>query len=83
MVTPVSQKLNATKKKHFAKYADPMAHRSAHAGLIAVRRGVAKPMPSLFSQQESTGSDSDSEDAPRPNAQPSTDDKVAEDENPF
>lgn len=26
MVTPCSQKLNATKKKHFAKYADRVAH---------------------------------------------------------
>ncbi|KAL1937726.1 hypothetical protein VTO73DRAFT_12879 [Trametes versicolor] len=61
MVTPCSQKLNATKKKHFAK-------------------GVAKPMPSLFSQQESTGSESESDDVPTTQ---STEAKVAEDENPF
>ncbi|EIW61456.1 uncharacterized protein TRAVEDRAFT_143245 [Trametes versicolor FP-101664 SS1] len=61
MVTPCSQKLNATKKKHFAK-------------------GVAKPMPSLFSQQDSTGSESESDDVPTTQ---STEAKVAEDENPF
>ncbi|KAI0353462.1 hypothetical protein OH77DRAFT_1427138 [Trametes cingulata] len=64
MMTPCSQKLNATKKKHFAK-------------------GVAKPMPSLFGQQESNSSDSESESAPQTTNQPSTEGKVGEDENPF
>ncbi|KAI0368077.1 hypothetical protein BV20DRAFT_969662 [Pilatotrama ljubarskyi] len=64
MMTPCSQKLNATKKKHFAK-------------------GVSKPMPSLFGQQESNSSDSESEAAPQAANQPSTGGKVDEDENPF
>lgn len=37
-------------------------------------------MPSLFSQQESTGSESESDDVPTTQ---STEAKVAEDENPF
>ncbi|KAI0772051.1 hypothetical protein BD413DRAFT_612877 [Trametes elegans] len=62
MMTPCSQKLNATKKKHFTK-------------------GAAKPMPSLFAQQESNSSDSEPEST-RPNAH-STEAKAANDENPF
>ncbi|KAI0637993.1 hypothetical protein C8Q77DRAFT_1153684 [Trametes polyzona] len=62
MMTPCSQKLNATKKKHFAK-------------------GAAKPMPSLFSQQNS--SDSDSEEAPQADPEPSPARKADDDENPF
>ncbi|KAI0326690.1 hypothetical protein GY45DRAFT_1328650 [Cubamyces sp. BRFM 1775] len=66
MMTPCSQKLNATKKKHFVK-------------------GAAKPMPSLFSQQQGNSSESDSEE-PEPSeaaTQPSTESKPADDENPF
>ncbi|KAI0650243.1 hypothetical protein C8Q79DRAFT_902945 [Trametes meyenii] len=64
MMTPVSQKLNATKKKHFTK-------------------GAAKPMPSLFAQQDSTGSDSDSESNPQAISEPSSKGKPADEENPF
>ncbi|KAI9069250.1 hypothetical protein FKP32DRAFT_1560134 [Trametes sanguinea] len=64
MMTPCSQKLNATKKKHFAK-------------------GVSKPMPSLFSQQESNSSDSESESPAQASSEPSTEGKPADDENPF
>ncbi|RPD66733.1 hypothetical protein L226DRAFT_556611 [Lentinus tigrinus ALCF2SS1-7] len=66
MMTPCSQKLNATKKKHFTK-------------------GAAKPMPSLFSQQQKDDdADSDSEEsAPKTSTEPSTDSKMDDDENPF
>ncbi|PIL36952.1 hypothetical protein GSI_00644 [Ganoderma sinense ZZ0214-1] len=65
MMTPCSQKLNQTKKKHFAK-------------------GVAKPMPSLFSQQPDSESDSE-ESLPQPPTEPSSssDGKMDGDENPF
>ncbi|RDX53648.1 hypothetical protein OH76DRAFT_1342706 [Lentinus brumalis] len=68
MMTPCSQKLNATKKKHFNK-------------------GAAKPMPSLFGQQrqQEVDADSDSEEgAPQVSTEPSTDNKMDDDEeNPF
>ncbi|EJF62798.1 hypothetical protein BD309DRAFT_986811 [Dichomitus squalens] len=65
MMTPCSQKLNQTKKKHFTK-------------------GVAKPMPSLFSQQADASSESDSEESsPQNSTEPSSEGKMAEDENPF
>ncbi|KAH9927205.1 uncharacterized protein BXZ73DRAFT_102791 [Epithele typhae] len=67
MLTPVSQKLNQTKKKHFAK-------------------GAAKPMPSLFNQQQVAGSDSDQEEpASQTSAAPpsSSAAPMDEDENPF
>ncbi|GJE84977.1 Spo12 domain-containing protein [Phanerochaete sordida] len=54
LMTPCSKKLNAAKKKTFAK-------------------GVAKPMPSLFSQPESKESDSSGDEAK----------KMDDDENPF
>ncbi|KAJ8454164.1 hypothetical protein ONZ51_g10157 [Trametes cubensis] len=63
MMTPCSQKLNATKKKHFIK-------------------GAAKPMPSLFSQQGNS-SESDTEEPTEAPAEPSTESKPADDENPF
>ncbi|KAH9900028.1 hypothetical protein C8Q73DRAFT_743842 [Cubamyces lactineus] len=64
MMTPCSQKLNATKKKHFTK-------------------GAAKPMPSLFSQQQGNSSESDSEEHSEAPAESSTGSKPADDENPF
>lgn len=41
-------------------------------------------MPSLFSQQKDVEADSDSEEsAPQASAEPSTDSKMDDDENPF
>ncbi|KAI0751557.1 hypothetical protein C8Q80DRAFT_1098208 [Daedaleopsis nitida] len=66
MMTPCSQKLNSTKKKHFAK-------------------GVSKPMPSLFGQQQKdASSESDSEESSLQASEPSAGSgKTDEDENPF
>ncbi|CDO71390.1 hypothetical protein BN946_scf184908.g148 [Trametes cinnabarina] len=64
LMTPCSQKLNATKKKHFTK-------------------GVSKPMPSLFSQQEANSSDSETESTAQAAPVPSTEGKPADDESPF
>ncbi|KIP07678.1 hypothetical protein PHLGIDRAFT_89135 [Phlebiopsis gigantea 11061_1 CR5-6] len=57
LMTPCTKKLNATKKKNFA-------------------RGAAKPMPSLFSQQETKESDSSGDEIAEPK-------KTDDDENPF
>ena len=88
MMTPVSQKLNATKKKHFAKCAPPFAVVPVpdEADMfVSLCRGTAKPMPSLFGQQKDATSDSDSEETSEqtPAAPPSTETKMDEDENPF
>ena len=87
MMTPCSQKLNQTKKKHFAKYVPSLFLFAPPAGLLmskCISRGVAKPMPSLFGQQQKeASSDSDSEDTPEAPAKPTGESKMDEDENPF
>ncbi len=85
-MTPCSQKLNATKKKHFNKYAVTIILTLVNADLPG-DRGAAKPMPSLFGQQrqQEVDADSDSEEgAPQVSTEPSTDNKMDDDEeNPF
>ena len=87
MMTPCSQKLNQTKKKHFAKYVPSFFLFARPARLLMSKctsRGVAKPMPSLFGQQQKeASSDSDSEDTPEAPAKPTGESKMDEDENPF
>ena len=83
MMTPVSQKLSAAKKKHFTKYVPTFC--CALCGRADRRRRGAKPMQSLFAQppKETAPSDEDSAsdgDAPTSSL---TEEKKDEDENPF
>ena len=90
MMTPCSQKLNQTKKKHFVKYVDCafllISTQKTDCAFehVHIYRGAAKPMPSLFSQQADANSESDSEESsPQNTTEPSSEGKVDEDENPF
>lgn len=82
MMTPVSQKLSAAKKKHFTKYVGPF-YRATCSRVDRWRRG-SKPMQSLFAlppkvapSDEETVSDEDA------SASSPVEEKKDSDENPF
>ena len=74
-MTPCTKKLNAAKKKNFAKYVHSPVGLFSRSDMMC--RGVMKPMPSLFSQQETKESESSGDESGQP--MKANDD----DENPF
>jgi hypothetical protein len=76
MMTPVSQKLNAAKQKHFTKSVPARSPSTVRYADDVMCRGVAKPMPQLFATQADGGAPA----APKP-ATPAA--AMDDAENPF
>lgn len=76
LMTPCTKKLSAAKKKNFAKCVHSLSYILRRCS-DTICRGSAKPMPSLFSQQETKESESSGDES---NQAKKTDD---DDGNPF
>ena len=83
MMTPVSQKLNAAKKKHFTKY-DPLRFECIFAFVLITLPSAPKPMQPLFPTKSSSSESEASDDEDEKPARSSEDMKLDDDdENPF
>ena len=92
MLTPVSQKLNAVKKKHFDKCVG-LFYIPSVLLFIRILRGKPKSMPGLFPFKEPSSQDDDdlsddgeavpTQDTTGDNAASDTKMVVEDDENPF
>jgi len=77
-MTPVTQKLNAARKKNFVRYVVALNHHVAFLSIL--KRGAAKPTQ-LFAQPDGS-SDDDEADEVQPATNPKEIPQV-DDENPF
>lgn len=80
LVTPVSQKLNQAKKKHFNKYATSCCPR---ATANRFSRGQSKPMDSIFAKQAAASDDDEELKPDQPTSSDSNGMAVDDEENPF
>ena|ERR1700761_4792483 len=84
LMTPVTQKISAAKKKHFNKSViTPALPIELVDNSFLLFRGQSKPMPSLFSENIADTSDNEEEDTIPPTSLGIPGESVTTEDNPF